>query len=83
MVKGIITPVVTLLDEYKKIDCNSNKFLIKRLIDTGINGIVLLGSTGEFHSLSFEERKYFVEFALKYINSNIFTIVGISSTVLE
>jgi 4-hydroxy-tetrahydrodipicolinate synthase len=83
MVKGIITPVVTLLDENKKIDCNSNKLLIKRLIDTGINGIVLLGSTGEFPSLSFEERKYFVEFALKYINSHIFTIVGISSTVLE
>ena len=83
MIKGIITPVVTLLDDKKIIDCKSNEILIRRLIDASVDGIVLLGSTGEFPHLTFDERKYFVERGLKYINKSIFTIVGISSTVLE
>jgi 4-hydroxy-tetrahydrodipicolinate synthase len=83
MVKGIITPVVTVLDEKKKIDCGANELLIKRLIDANVDGIVILGSTGEFPNLNLNERKYFVECGLKYINNSIFTIVGVSSTVLE
>lgn len=83
MVKGVVTPIVTLLDENKMIDYKSNEILIRRLIDVGVNGIVLLGSTGEFPHLTYNEKKYFVESGLKYINKSIFTIVGISSTVLE
>jgi len=83
MVKGIITPVVTLLDEHKRIDYASNEKLIRRLIDAGIDGIVLLGSTGEFPLLTIEEKKGFIKQTVNCINNDVFTIVGISSTVLD
>jgi 4-hydroxy-tetrahydrodipicolinate synthase len=83
MVKGIITPVVTLLDDKKNIDYVANEKLIRRLIDAGIDGIVLLGSTGEFPNLTIEEKESFIEQSLNYIDNDVFTIVGISSTVLD
>jgi 4-hydroxy-tetrahydrodipicolinate synthase len=83
MIKGIITPVVTLLNENKEIDFRANELVIKRLIDANVNGIVLLGSTGEFPLLKHNEKRDFIENSLKYINNETYTIVNISSTVLE
>ncbi|MDY6822062.1 MAG: dihydrodipicolinate synthase family protein, partial [Deferribacterota bacterium] len=83
MLEGVITPVITLFDSNKEIDFSANEKLIDRLIDAKINGILLLGSTGEFPYMDTNEKSSFIERGLKYINKRVPTIVGVSSTILE
>ena len=44
----IVTPVVTVFDEKEKPDYEGNKKVIDFLIEGGVDGILVLGSSGEF-----------------------------------
>jgi 2-dehydro-3-deoxy-D-pentonate aldolase len=65
MVK-IITPVVTVFGKDEKPDCEANKRVIDFLIDNGVDGILVLGSTGEFPGLSNTEKLDFFKFYHEY-----------------
>ena len=56
--EGIITPIVTPFhrDAEESINYEATKHLIDHLIDHGVKGIFILGSNGEFHVLSEEEK---------------------------
>lgn len=53
----IITPIVTIFDDNQKLDIQGNTHMIEHLITNGVDGILALGSTGEFAYLSMEEKK--------------------------
>jgi len=53
----IITPSVTIFDENGAVDMEGNKKVIDFLIEGGVDGILALGSTGEFTNMSVDERK--------------------------
>lgn len=57
--KGIISPVVTLLDENGNIDIEKNMDMLDKIIDGGVHGIVLLGSSCEFPHFTLNEKKDF------------------------
>lgn len=57
MFKGIYTPIVTIFNEEGKIDKKSLEILIEKLIKDEVNGIVILGSIGEFFNFSSLEEK--------------------------
>lgn len=59
----IIVPVVTILNENEKPDFEGNKKVIDFLVEGGVDGILVLGSTGEFTAFSYEDK---LEFAKKY-----------------
>ena len=48
----IVTPVVTVFDENEKPDYEGNKKVIDFLIEGGVDGILVLGSSGEFTGLT-------------------------------
>lgn len=52
----IITPVITIFDSKGNIDIEGNQKVIDFLLSKGVDGILVLGSTGEFTKLSFEEK---------------------------
>ena len=52
----ILTPVVTAFDQTGNIDIKANQKIYEHLIHGGVDGIVVMGSTGEFFSLSKEQR---------------------------
>ncbi|WP_153723012.1 dihydrodipicolinate synthase family protein [Sporosarcina cascadiensis] len=81
--KGIISPVVTLLKEDGQIDICKNKKMIDKLIERGVHGIVLLGSSGEFPHFSMEEKKDYLKEILPYIGRRIPVLVGTGGTVIE
>lgn len=56
MLKGIFTPMITILDNERRIDFEGNKKMIESLIDGGVNGILFMGSIGEFFAMKTEER---------------------------
>lgn len=56
--KGVLVALITpFTDDGSKIDENRLKAYIDRLIDAGMHGLVPGGSTGEFTTLTLEERK--------------------------
>ena len=56
-VRGVYCPITTPLNEREEIDEKRLSNNVKYLLGTQVEGIVALGSTGEFASLSFEEKK--------------------------
>lgn len=83
MFKGIITPVVAILDENRKLDHKGMKAMIEHLIENQVNGILFLGSIGEFFTMTMEERKEFVEFAVKSVNGRVPVLIGTGGTVVD
>jgi len=74
--KGVFTVLITPMTSEQDIDINGLKENIDWQIGQGIPGICVLGSTGEFASLSVEERLNIAETAVKHINGRIPCIIG-------
>jgi len=72
----IITPVVTILDKNEKPDYDGNKKVIDFLINGGVDGILVLGSAGEFPNLTVEERIDFLKFYAEYVNGRAELFAG-------
>lgn len=77
--KGIIPPVPTIVDAAGKLDRAGMGRLLDRLIADGANGVLILGSGGEFCHMTKEMRFEVAEFATKYINGRVAVLLGISS----
>lgn len=80
---GIIPPVVTLFDEAGNIDLSLNKRYLDELISRNIHGLLLMGSSGEFSSLTTEEQKLYVREMIKHINGRVPVMVGVGHTALK
>ena len=52
-----MTPVVTVFHEDGTLDVEGNKAVYEHLIKGGVDGIVVMGSTGEFFSMPMEQKK--------------------------
>lgn len=72
----ILTPVLTVFDDSGKIDYDGNSKMIEFLIENNVDGIVPLGSTGEFPSISFEEKKDFLDFYIEKVNKRVKILAG-------
>jgi len=77
--KGIIPACVTLFKEEQEIDEKAMRDHIEYLLESGVHGILVLGSTGEFAYLSEAEKKQVIEIATEQISGRIPLLVGISS----
>lgn len=76
--KGIATAIITPVTEHG-IDYEAFKKLIDWQIEEGVNAIVVCGTTGESSTLTDEEHREAIEFAVEYVNSRIPVIAGTGS----
>ena len=74
--KGIYTPVVTPYDD--NFVCNEEALaeIIEFLIKSGVNGLVIAGSTGEYYAQTMKERIKLMELCKNLIKSRLPMIVG-------
>lgn len=72
----IITPVVTIFSENGAIDIEGNKKVIDFLIEGGVDGILVLGSTGEFTNMTIEQRKELFRLYSDYNNGRVELYAG-------
>ena len=72
----IIVPVVTVFDENEKPDFEENKKVIDFLVDGGVDGILVLGSTGEFTVLDYEDKLQFAKDYYDYTNDRVDLYLG-------
>ena len=63
-----ITPTLTALKSKTEIDVQSCLKHYDFLINAGIDGVAIFGSSGEFPHLSVEERKNLISAAIKHID---------------
>lgn len=62
--KGVIPAVLTVFDKEENIDEVGMRELVSHLINKGVNGLYLTGSTGEGFTMTGEERKRIVEIVM-------------------
>ena len=75
-INGIYTPVVTPFRKNFEIDFGSLEEILKFLLKKKIHGIVVGGTTGEYFSLSFQERIQLFEFVKKIVGNKCQLIAG-------
>ncbi|RLB24413.1 MAG: 4-hydroxy-tetrahydrodipicolinate synthase [Deltaproteobacteria bacterium] len=74
--KGVFTVMVTPFDPEGKIDEQGLRANIDWYIQEGIHGVICLGSTGEFTSLSPEERRKVIDLTMDQVNGRVPVIAG-------
>ena len=74
--RGIMPPVSTIVDAQGRFDAEATGRLLDNLIAAGVDGVLLLGSAGEFFSMDQAMRKEVAAFCLKHIDERIITLVG-------
>jgi 4-hydroxy-tetrahydrodipicolinate synthase len=74
--EGIYTPVVTPHFDDHSIDEKGLEAVIELLIEKGINGLIVAGTTGEYYAQSKEERMHLMKLFKSIIGDRIPLIVG-------
>lgn len=74
--KGLITPVLTALDENEKFNPTAYKEFINMLIEAGVQGIFPLGTNGEFYAFNNEEKYEIIKTAVEAVNGRVPVYAG-------
>ena len=78
--EGIFSPTITPLDEKERVDELGFVKQLNRLIDNGVHGIYLLGTSGEFTTLTNTERERAMDIAVKAVGGRVPIICGVMDT---
>ena len=73
--QSLITALITPFKE-EKIDFKGLELLIEKQIEGGVDGILLLGTTGESATLSEAERQALIRFAVGVIDQRVSVMIG-------
>ena len=79
MFTGLIPAMVTPFDQRGEVDLAATEAVIERFIAADVDGISVLGSTGEFSHLTMDERKSFAEETARIVAGRVPLIVGVGS----
>jgi dihydrodipicolinate synthase/N-acetylneuraminate lyase len=77
---GIIPPMVTPLRGRDELDVAGLERLIERILGGGVNGLFILGTTGEGPSLSYRLRGELIQRVCKQVHQRVPVLVGITDT---
>jgi 4-hydroxy-tetrahydrodipicolinate synthase len=75
--KGIIVPLVTPFNEDESIDFASYKKVIDFQVENGVHGLLVGGTTGEYHVMSLEERKSLIKAGCEYAAGRVPVMAGV------
>ncbi|WP_018142901.1 dihydrodipicolinate synthase family protein [Alloscardovia criceti] len=78
--RGVFPPVVTALTAEGELDEESFARSINRMIDAGVNGLFVLGSSGEVAFSTDERRREIIEAAVRIIDHRVPLLVGCIDT---
>ena len=77
---GIIPPMVTPLKDWDTLDNQGIEKLINHILNGGVHGLFVLGTTGEAPSLSHQLRKEVIKRTLDQVGTKVPVLVGITDT---
>ena len=76
--RGIIPPMITPLKFDFSLDIGHTERLIEHLIDGGVHGIFILGTTGEFAGLSSAVKRDLIQITCQQVKSRVPILVGVT-----
>ena len=76
MLKGIFTPIVTPFNEMEEIDYPKMAHNLNKWGQTGLDGVVVLGTNGEFPYIDPEEKAELIRFVVNNFNPDKKVIAG-------
>ena len=74
---GIIPPVCTPFTEEHEVDVPSLERLLGYLLDSGVHGVFMLGSTSETATLSDTQRRTVIETAVRTVSGQVPVLAGV------
>jgi 4-hydroxy-tetrahydrodipicolinate synthase len=77
---GIIPPLVTPLSDRDQLDHAGLERLVEHVLGGGVNGLFILGTTGEAPSLSYRLRRELIERVCRLTAGRVPVLVGITDT---
>jgi 4-hydroxy-tetrahydrodipicolinate synthase len=80
---GTAPALVTPFTENDEIDENAFRHLIERQIEGGVNGLVVLGTTGENPTISAEERRRITDLAVEAADGRVPVILGTGTNATQ
>ncbi len=79
-IHGIVPPLVTPLTDRDTLDHDGLTRLIEHIIQGGVSGVFILGTTGEAPSLSYRLRRELISRVTEQVNHRIPVLVGVTDT---
>lgn len=73
---GIYPALATPLNEDETVDEAGYRRLLRRVLDAGVHGVVVLGSAGEFTALSDEEKERAIQIVVSEVAGQVPVIAG-------
>jgi dihydrodipicolinate synthase/N-acetylneuraminate lyase len=79
MIRGVLLPMITPFDEKVRIDEPMMRRLVDFHINAGVQGLFVLGSTGQGPAMTIEERKQAAAIALDQAKSRVPVVIHIGT----
>ena len=77
--KGLFVLIITPMDDQMRVDYEGHRENIRKLIDLGVDGIILNGTNGEFHTCTDEEREKLTAILVEEGKGKVQCVAGCSS----
>ena len=77
-IKGVIPPIVTPIDDQERVNERPLRQVVDHVIAGGVNGILCLGSNGEFYGLAREEQERAAIITLDQAKGRVPVYIGIA-----
>ena len=81
--KGMFVPVVTPFREDQSIDFDAFRKVIDFAVESGLDGMLISGSTGEYHTMSLEEQKEVIQEGCEYVAGRIPVVAGVGKSTAK
>ncbi len=77
---GVFPAITTQLRRDQSLDLKATALHLEVLLDSGVTGMVMLGSLGENQTLSPAEKRQVLELAVKVVNGRVPVLSGVAET---
>lgn len=74
--KGIIPPAITVFNNQGEIDKENTKRFFQHLINEGVHGLFIAGSTGEASLMDMEQRKLIIDIGVEAVKGRVPLFAG-------
>jgi 4-hydroxy-tetrahydrodipicolinate synthase len=78
--RGVIPPLITPLTPDGEVDVRSLKRLTRHTVDGGVDGLWVLGATGQFHTLTESQRDIVTDTVIQEVNGKVPVLIGCIDT---
>jgi len=79
MFKGVGTALITPFKQDQSIDLDSLKKIVQQQLESGIDALIVLGTTGESPVIDYDERRKIISLVVEEATSKVPVIVGTGS----